>query len=448
MKKLIFTTLSVVAALGAFSQAPVKSGTKFNSATPAPAPKSTSSLGKATTSEWYEPYVFADKAGASTTWTRFVNFLFPDSTVKYIDEKGALTYMPGVTNVGQVLDPKDDNIDLTDNPIIKMTKYTAYTLDSIYFSYLYVRNVDTLADGSEVVDTLFIDYFVPAGLSKGTLSGTPSEVFATPTFNLTTRRPTGQIVTQTILLTRDDSTFALPSTTTGDPESSWQTKVKEIGVPSGVNVNTVKNGENLVAFSMKFKPGHDYDGNSVMVYQKDIATLPSGSTRANYFGYTFFANGQDAPYPTQVTQTTYYNNALTATKGSSYPSSDQTAWQGYIPGNAYFAHQYLVCGLKLTSDNVGINEIKNDAFAMSNVYPNPANISEGAVLAFNLKASSKVSIEIFNLMGQKVKTVANKTYDLGENTVNLNLEGMHPGVYFVNMTANGSSVTKKLTITE
>lgn len=459
MKKLIFTTLSTVFAAAAFAQSQVAPvGRTFKAADEPFVKAKSSALGKASTTNTYEPWDFAGKAGASGTWTRYVNFMFPDTLVKYIDENGVTSYGVNATNIGQVLDPKDDNIDVTDNPGIKMSKYTSYSLDSIYINYLYVRNVDSMPDGLggnvPVVDTLFIDYYTGSGLGTGSLTG--GEIFATPDFDMATRRGKGAVKSQTILLTSADSTKA-DVDNSGNPESAWKTNIKTIAVPAGVNVNTSRNqAQNLVAFSFKFKPGHTYDTSSVMIYQKDPTTLPAGTKRANYFGYAYYSNGENEPYPAQVKQTKFYTNSLITGRFNSgsggyrsdYPTSQQNAWEGFVPGNSLFAHKYVVCGLDLTTTNLGIKDVKNDNFAMSNVYPNPAKVSEGAVLAFNLKSAANVSIDIFTLMGQHVKSVVSNNFAAGEHAVDVNLSGMSQGVYFVNMTSNGVTVTKKLTITE
>jgi hypothetical protein len=83
---------------------------------------------------------------------------------------------------------------------------------------------------------------------------------------------------------------------------------------------------------------------------------------------------------------------------------------------------------------------------MTNVYPNPAPVNSMAVAGFNLKQSGKVKISIINLVGQEVKTVAEGNYAAGETAVNVDLNGLNAGVYFVKMTMNGTSETRKLTI--
>jgi hypothetical protein len=69
-------------------------------------------------------------------------------------------------------------------------------------------------------------------------------------------------------------------------------------------------------------------------------------------------------------------------------------------------------------------------------------------MGFNLKSSSTVAVNIYNIAGQQVKSVINKTYAAGEHAVEFDLAGLKAGIYMVNMTVNGVSQTKKLTITE
>jgi hypothetical protein len=86
--------------------------------------------------------------------------------------------------------------------------------------------------------------------------------------------------------------------------------------------------------------------------------------------------------------------------------------------------------------------------ASTQVYPNPARSSEQAVIGFNLKERSTVTATITNLMGQKVRDVFSNTFSEGVNTEFVNINGLKPGIYFITLEVNGTSVSKKLTITE
>jgi len=84
---------------------------------------------------------------------------------------------------------------------------------------------------------------------------------------------------------------------------------------------------------------------------------------------------------------------------------------------------------------------------ISSIYPNPFNPS--TKINFNLKQNMLVKIEIFNLKGQKVKTVVNRTMDSGNHTVSWNgLDSnespVSSGIYFSRMETSEKISIKKM----
>jgi hypothetical protein len=448
MKKLIFTTLSLVAVGSAFAQQRIdnRNELKFKASNDVVTPAQQSKgMSKSVVADWYSPIDWVEGVGA--TLTTYVQFVMPDSLCKYIDADDTIR-RPYNISFGQILDPKDDNIDLGTNPAIKLTKYTGYTLDSITLVYLYVRNVDQKDDGSgnmvDVVDTMVVNYFtVPnSGITKNSLVGS-GEVVAYPSWSVANLAPTKFIASQKIALTRDDSTSS--NNNNGGFENSWGLAVKTWAPPAPVNVAAGGAVDNIIGYTIGFKLGHAYDTNSVMIYQKDPVAHPLTNPRANYFGYRVSIN--EAGTDQQVNQTKFYTNSLMCTKTSAYNTASGS-WTGYIPGNAYFESQYVNADAFLTAGNVGIKTINNDVFAMSNVYPNPAQVNGTAVMAFNLKAAGNVNVSIYNIAGQLVQNSISKNFTAGEHAEEISLAGLKAGIYMVNMTVNGATVTKKLTITE
>ncbi len=450
MKKLIFTALSVVAVGSAFAQQKIdnRNETRFNAANKVVSPSQQQSMSKADNrSDWFAPTDWAEASGAGAFMQTYVQFVMPDSLCKYIDEGDTIS-RPYNISFGQIIDPKDDNIDNSADPGIKMSKWTGYTLDSVGLVYLYVRNVDMKDDGNgnmvDVVDTLIINYFTMPnnGINKNTLVGS-GELVAYPNWNVAGLRAVNYIATQKIPLTREDSTTARNNN--GGFENAWGLKSKNFAAPAGVTVAAKGATDNIVGYSVGFKLGHAYDSNNVIIYQKDPNLFPLTAPRANYFGYSLAIN--EGTTEQQVNQTKFYTNALFATKTAAYNNTG-SGWSGYIPGNAYFETQYVQADVFLTTLNTGIKTINNDQFAMSSVYPNPAQVGGTAIMAFNLKASSNVSVNIYNIAGVQVKSVMNKTFAAGEHTQEFDLAGLKAGIYLVSMNVNGTTITKKLTITE
>lgn len=80
-------------------------------------------------------------------------------------------------------------------------------------------------------------------------------------------------------------------------------------------------------------------------------------------------------------------------------------------------------------------------------YPNPFNPNTN--ISFILEEPERVEIEIFNLKGQKIRTLVSGSYESGEFIVNWNGKNDDnrdeaSGVYFYKMSTNNSSQMKKM----
>lgn len=94
-------------------------------------------------------------------------------------------------------------------------------------------------------------------------------------------------------------------------------------------------------------------------------------------------------------------------------------------------------------ENNGVNSVTK----LQGNYPNPFNPSTS--ISFNLKSADDVNIEIYNVMGQKIDTIANGYFDSGEHNIDWNGEDgegrpVASGVYFYKMKAGRYTSTKKM----
>jgi hypothetical protein len=88
------------------------------------------------------------------------------------------------------------------------------------------------------------------------------------------------------------------------------------------------------------------------------------------------------------------------------------------------------------TENININNVT--------VYPNPA--SEFAQLTFTLADAANISASLVNVMGQKVAAINGGNFAPGTHTVNLDINGLAAGVYFVNLNTGNGMVTEKLIV--
>jgi hypothetical protein len=90
-------------------------------------------------------------------------------------------------------------------------------------------------------------------------------------------------------------------------------------------------------------------------------------------------------------------------------------------------------------------------FALNQNYPNPFNPS--TTINFNLAVDSKVTVRVFDLLGQEVASLINNTLPAGAHNVNFDASSLNSGAYFYQIEATGVdgsnfSSVKKMMLTK
>jgi|AntRauMFilla1563_2_1112583.scaffolds.fasta_scaffold01319_5 hypothetical protein len=95
---------------------------------------------------------------------------------------------------------------------------------------------------------------------------------------------------------------------------------------------------------------------------------------------------------------------------------------------------------------VVINETKNDETSnkLLEAYPNPFNPTTN--ISFSLGSSSQVLVQVYNITGQKVATLANKTYGKGSYTLQFGALNLPTGIYIVRAVLGNTVHTSKITL--
>ncbi|MBO7134439.1 MAG: T9SS type A sorting domain-containing protein [Bacteroidales bacterium] len=95
------------------------------------------------------------------------------------------------------------------------------------------------------------------------------------------------------------------------------------------------------------------------------------------------------------------------------------------------------CGFDLDAVGVihSLNSVESNVFAMADVYPNPASDY------VNLSSDRDFSVEIYNLMGQKVLCDSEKSTSFA-----MNISDIQSGIYFVAFVFDDCRVVKKIEI--
>jgi hypothetical protein len=134
-----------------------------------------------------------------------------------------------------------------------------------------------------------------------------------------------------------------------------------------------------------------------------------------------------------------------------------------LPGNSNFNYKGVLDDIRIYNYAIPYSEIQalydintsvtenNPEIPLENYlyqnYPNPFNGQ--SVIKFNLRKSGEVSLEVYNILGKKVRNLINKEMPNGFHSVtwdgrNDKGERVSSGVYFYKLKASGFSLSRKM----
>ncbi|MBK7378979.1 MAG: T9SS type A sorting domain-containing protein [Ignavibacteriales bacterium] len=93
---------------------------------------------------------------------------------------------------------------------------------------------------------------------------------------------------------------------------------------------------------------------------------------------------------------------------------------------------------------IGVSFMKPSEFSLAQNYPNPFNPT--TTIQFTLPRAGNVKLTLFNLLGQKIKTLINEYKESGVHTLNFNASDLNSGLYIYKLEANGLVKTRKMTL--
>jgi hypothetical protein len=159
----------------------------------------------------------------------------------------------------------------------------------------------------------------------------------------------------------------------------------------------------------------------------------NGTVNPNINGRAMFHYASPVTAAPLCGVTTTINVPLTVTNSNPYAQlGNNTHW--YSTAKLDFSG--IIC-------SIGINESAAANLAEVSIYPNPAK--DNLIVSLDVKEASAVTINVYNAIGQLVQTSKTPSA-FGKTDLNLNVEGLTPGVYMVNIKAGGLTSTKKLII--
>ncbi len=162
-------------------------------------------------------------------------------------------------------------------------------------------------------------------------------------------------------------------------------------------------------------------------YTKNITYLTQFWALDNYYMYCsdYALDNGDGTYSVPVTTTRLGETDLSP------------VYHSLLHGVDFTDAEYVIVGI---DEKIEFNQISN----VSQNYPNP--FSGTSVVTVELTESSNLSIEVFNLMGQKVYGYNAGIVVSGVHKLTIDGSNLQSGIFFYTVRADESSVTRKMII--
>jgi hypothetical protein len=129
----------------------------------------------------------------------------------------------------------------------------------------------------------------------------------------------------------------------------------------------------------------------------------------------------------------------------------QLRWKYYYTGTQLDADHGRRDMLRLdnievtsTSLSTGQMHIPSNIPELFQNYPNPA--SGSTFISFMLPEPMKVNISLYDVMGKKKETIADRFFPAGSHTLPVHIEGFSSGIYFYRLSAGNHQFVKKMVV--
>lgn len=114
-----------------------------------------------------------------------------------------------------------------------------------------------------------------------------------------------------------------------------------------------------------------------------------------------------------------------------------------VGGSLNVNSDVLIDDLYLGPDNTGIADFNKNNSVIEKLYPSPAQ--EMAYLVFNQPQYGKVSLKVYDLLGNLVQVVIDENMPAGRYKAEINTLNLNEGIYFCNLQIDGMTYIEKLT---
>lgn len=211
---------------------------------------------------------------------------------------------------------------------------------------------------------------------------------------------------------------------------NWVLDPKELGIPTFTGEQTIIANMLSVVDSVKFN-APKYLGGNIFVYFDDSLV---DTTEAKAIASSLNAEIVDRHHPG------YYWNVIGAqidSLGEELLKDDRVIEVSmYLRGELRPSE---ILTLSAKEEN-----ISKTGYNLSQNYPNPFN--PRTRISFTIAKAQKVELNIYDLLGRKVKALVSRKYLAGTHTVNFDAGDLPSGIYIYRLITDSGSLSKKLSL--
>ena len=121
---------------------------------------------------------------------------------------------------------------------------------------------------------------------------------------------------------------------------------------------------------------------------------------------------------------------------------DHTVYYNQVGNISASAIQTAINNALAATTGIAENKISN--FGL-NVFPNPS--ASNSKVSYTLTTPATVSIDILNLLGEKVNTISLGTQSAGKQEAQINVESLSKGIYLIRLNAGEATETVQISVT-
>jgi len=119
-------------------------------------------------------------------------------------------------------------------------------------------------------------------------------------------------------------------------------------------------------------------------------------------------------------------------------------WPGSPDGSTVFPQDLVIDYVRVYQDGPnGLNQERSDVKLEQN-HPNP--FSDYSSIKLSILSEQRILLEVYDSLGRKVQTLADKLYGPGSHTVGVDAKQLEPGLYSYRLQAGSSSAIRQMLI--